>query len=241
MSNNRGNTNRRRTRGGNRSQSNNQFPNRIDSRARGNAPQLLDKYKKLAQDAQMNGDRVQAEQYLQFADHYYRVLADNKSRQDEQRPNRDDNRDDNRGDNRGARNSSDDDGDERQDHRQNDRQSDRPDDRQEVRPRKQPRRPRKNEGQEASQGREQSEGADAPPEENPFTRTGKPAAPKGADKPKGKPRRSAKPAKDSGANGLDPSALPPAIGDDNGDAPKPRRRTRRAASEDDGDGAEAAA
>ncbi len=59
--------------------------NRIDSRARGNAPQLLDKYKKLAQDAQHNGDRVQAEYFLQFADHYFRVINDNKLRQEEAR------------------------------------------------------------------------------------------------------------------------------------------------------------
>ncbi len=62
--------------------------NRIDSRARGNAPQLLDKYKKLAQDAQHNGDRVQMEYYLQFADHYFRVIADNKARQEEARAKR---------------------------------------------------------------------------------------------------------------------------------------------------------
>lgn len=83
MNNNR--NNRRRGRG-NRNQGGNPAQmNRIDSRARGNAPQMLDKYKKLAQDAQHNGDRVQMEYYLQFADHYFRVIADNKSRQDEQR------------------------------------------------------------------------------------------------------------------------------------------------------------
>jgi hypothetical protein len=59
--------------------------NRIDSRARGNAPQLLEKYRKLAQDAHLNGDRVQAEYYLQFADHYFRVTADSRVRTDEQR------------------------------------------------------------------------------------------------------------------------------------------------------------
>lgn len=83
--NNNNRNNRRRGRG-NRSQSGSGSQlNRIDSRARGNAPQMLDKYKKLAQDAQHNGDRVQMEYYLQFADHYFRVIADNKARQDEQR------------------------------------------------------------------------------------------------------------------------------------------------------------
>ncbi len=82
-------TSRRRGRGNNRTQNNNRngydHQNRIDNRARGNAAQMLEKYKKLAQDAQLNGDRVQAEYYHQFADHYFRVLADFRSRQEENR------------------------------------------------------------------------------------------------------------------------------------------------------------
>ena len=83
---------RRRGRGNNnnRTQSNNRNgydnQNRVDNRARGNAAQMLEKYKKLAQDAQHNDDRVQAEYYHQFADHYFRVLADFRSRQEENRP-----------------------------------------------------------------------------------------------------------------------------------------------------------
>ncbi len=66
--------------------------NRIDNRARGNAAQLLEKYKALARDAQMQGDRVNTEYYLQFADHYFRVLSESRSRFEEQqpRPRRDD-------------------------------------------------------------------------------------------------------------------------------------------------------
>lgn len=86
--NNRGN-NRRRGRGNNRQQGG-QPLNRIDSRARSNAPQLLEKYRKMALDAHLNGDRVQEEYYLQFADHYFRVLADQRQRQDDGRPRRDD-------------------------------------------------------------------------------------------------------------------------------------------------------
>jgi hypothetical protein len=67
--------------------------NRQDNRQRGNAAQLLEKYKSLARDAQLAGDRVQTEYYLQYADHYYRVLEDNRSRFEEQqaqrRPRRD--------------------------------------------------------------------------------------------------------------------------------------------------------
>ena len=94
--NNNNNNNRRRGRGSNnRPQGGGgQQLNRIDSRARGNAPQMLEKYRKLAQDAHLNGDRVQAEYYLQFADHYFRVSADTRVRQDEQRGGR---RDENSG------------------------------------------------------------------------------------------------------------------------------------------------
>ena len=94
MNNNRGNNNNNRRRGrgnnnntggGNRPQGGGQQLNRIDSRARGNAPQMLEKFRKLASDAHRNGDRVQAEYYLQFADHYFRVIADTRVRQEEQR------------------------------------------------------------------------------------------------------------------------------------------------------------
>lgn len=59
--------------------------NRQDNRQRGNAAQLLEKYKGMARDAQMQGDRVQTEAYLQFADHYYRILNENRARFEEQR------------------------------------------------------------------------------------------------------------------------------------------------------------
>jgi len=64
--------------------------NRQDNRQRGNAAQLLEKYKTMARDAQMQGDRVQTEYYLQFADHYYRILNENRARFEEQRRQRGD-------------------------------------------------------------------------------------------------------------------------------------------------------
>jgi hypothetical protein len=60
--------------------------NRMEVRVRGNAHQLLEKYKQLARDASQAGDRVAAEYYLQHADHYFRVLSEFRSRQEEQRP-----------------------------------------------------------------------------------------------------------------------------------------------------------
>ncbi len=58
--------------------------NRIDNRARGNAAQLHEKYRNLARDAQTQGDRVMTEYYLQFADHYFRVLNESRARFEEQ-------------------------------------------------------------------------------------------------------------------------------------------------------------
>lgn len=88
---------RRRGRGGPRGQS----PggnHRQDNRQRGNAAQLLEKYKNMARDAQLAGDRVQSEYYLQFADHYFRVLGENRPRFDEQRRQRDDSGDEDESD-----------------------------------------------------------------------------------------------------------------------------------------------
>lgn len=197
MNNNRGN-NRRRGRN-NRSQGGGQHLNRIDSRARGNAPQLLDKYKKLAEEAHRNGDRVQAEYYLQFADHYFRVIADGKARQDEQRQKRDDDRqsdDDNRGQNN-----------------DNDSDSDDGEEEEETSNRRQRRR---------------KDGGD----ENPFTR----------DSRQRRQRRSRDDEESSdGGNsetenavdndgGLDPQALPPAIGETE-EKPKRRGRPRKVKAE----------
>jgi hypothetical protein len=46
----------------------------IDVRVRGNAWQVCEKYQALARDAQGAGDRVAAENYLQHAEHYYRII-----------------------------------------------------------------------------------------------------------------------------------------------------------------------
>src|SRR3546814_1071173 len=44
---------------------------------------MIEKYRNLARDAQLAGDRVQTEYYLQFADHYFRVVSDFRARQEE--------------------------------------------------------------------------------------------------------------------------------------------------------------
>jgi hypothetical protein len=76
----------KRSRGrGRRPPSNN--PNRtFDStgpeiKIRGSAAQVYEKYLQLARDANAAGDRVAAENYLQHAEHYYRILAANQPQQ----------------------------------------------------------------------------------------------------------------------------------------------------------------
>lgn len=90
---------RRRGRGGQRGQNLGGQPgNRQDNRQRGNAAQLLEKYKSLARDSQLAGDRVQTEYYLQYAEHYFRVLGENRSRFEDQRRQRGEDADDDEGD-----------------------------------------------------------------------------------------------------------------------------------------------
>ncbi len=85
---------RRRGRGrspqGNNGPRGNESGSRIDSRARGNAPQMLEKFKNMAREAQTQGDRVMMEYYLQYADHYFRIVAESRARFEETRRQRDD-------------------------------------------------------------------------------------------------------------------------------------------------------
>ncbi len=81
------NSSRRRGRSNNRPQNgmrSGEQGSRIDNRARGNAVQLHEKYKNMARDVQLQGDRVMSEYYNQFADHYFRVLSEHRARQEEQ-------------------------------------------------------------------------------------------------------------------------------------------------------------
>ena len=87
--------------------------NRQENRNRGNAAQLLEKYKSMARDAQMAGDRVQTEYYLQYAEHYYRVLNENRARFEEQRGKRDDYYDEDEGEDESVAAEAGDEGDDR--------------------------------------------------------------------------------------------------------------------------------
>ena len=48
-----------------------------DVKVRGSANQICEKYQALARDASSSGDRIMAENYLQHAEHYYRLVNAN--------------------------------------------------------------------------------------------------------------------------------------------------------------------
>ena len=90
--------NRRTRRGNNNRKASNPLArsyesNGPDVKIRGSAQQIADKYLTLARDAQSSGDRVIAENYLQHAEHYSRIVAAAQAQAAAQAPreNRDDN------------------------------------------------------------------------------------------------------------------------------------------------------
>ncbi len=54
-------------------------------RIRGNAWQVHEKYQALARDAASSGDRIQAENYLQHAEHYFRIINQIQESENRQR------------------------------------------------------------------------------------------------------------------------------------------------------------
>ena len=226
---------RRRGRGGQRPQNLGGRPdgNRQDNRQRGNAAQLLEKYKSMARDAQLAGDRVQTEYFLQYADHYYRVLGESRARFEEQRRQRGDDMDDDDGDEDFA-----DSGDEQgsQDNRRDDERPERPE--RDDRPQRQQRSERPDRDDRPQRDRnertERTERAERPRRYARDDRNGEEAGNRQSE---------------GDGESIAFEALPPAIGRvDSDDQPepeaevaKPRRRTRRPRTDEaDGDVAPAA-
>jgi hypothetical protein len=56
-----------------------------DGKVRGTPQQIIDKYLALARDGQVSGDRVAAENYLQHAEHYARLLSEAQQQNQEHR------------------------------------------------------------------------------------------------------------------------------------------------------------
>jgi hypothetical protein len=244
---------RRRGRGGQRSQGGNpgrgpDNGNRIDNRARGNAAQLLEKYKTLARDAQMQGDRVNTEYYLQFADHYFRVLAETRSRFEENQPRRQndqfdgDDGDDFDGAEDGVENANDGyrgNGRDRQERSERYERQDRPD-RQERQDRSRDRAER--DGNRIAANEDGEDDAPIAAQQG----GGMQDRDRAEDRPRrGRPRRVANDPVALNGNGHDAAAdsgalpadlLPPAIGavssDDDAPAEKPRRRRRVATADE---------
>lgn len=87
--NNQNNKNRQRGRNGGRKHVNplsrNFESNGPDVKVRGNAAHIAEKYMQLARDAQSSGDSVMAENYLQHAEHYFRIVSSAQQAQSGQR------------------------------------------------------------------------------------------------------------------------------------------------------------
>lgn len=56
-----------------------------DVKVRGNAAHVAEKYLQLARDAQSSGDPILAENYLQHAEHYFRIVASAQQQQNQPR------------------------------------------------------------------------------------------------------------------------------------------------------------
>jgi hypothetical protein len=54
-----------------------------DVKVRGTASNIAEKYQQLARDAHTAGDLVTAEAYQQYAEHYYRLVADQERSSDQ--------------------------------------------------------------------------------------------------------------------------------------------------------------
>jgi Domain of unknown function (DUF4167) len=242
---------RRRGRGGG-PRSPNQGPNpgnRQENRSRGNAAQLHEKYKSLARDAQMQGDRVQTEYWLQFADHYFRILNENRPRFEEQRSRRDEFQDEDEGDEEQLQSADNDDGDEDEDrggrndrHDRQDRQ-DRGYRAEGDRPRRDFRRDREFEGREPREARNDREPrADREPRNDRDGGESRPVreARNGDVRPERRPRGPRREAPVETGERISLDVLPPAISPPmsvvEGDAPAkaPRRRTTRRPRAEDG-------
>ena len=57
-----------------------------DGKVRGTPQQIIEKYQALARDAQVSGDRVAAENYLQHSEHYTRLLGEALRHMQDNRP-----------------------------------------------------------------------------------------------------------------------------------------------------------
>jgi hypothetical protein len=198
--------------------------NRQDNRQRGNAAQLLEKYKALARDMQLAGDRVQTEYYLQFADHYFRVLEEGRSRfEDQDQRRRRDQDDDEGGDESASADNQNNDDDDREEQRPAQRRERGRQDGNRPEGERQPRGDRAERGDRPERDRQEQ-----PQRAERAERSERPMRPRrdAVDQPAGEER-------------IAHSVLPPAIGISNDadevEAPRPRRRVRKPRGDEGGE------
>lgn len=196
-----------------------------DVKVRGAASTIHEKYLQLHRDASSSGDRVKAENYLQHAEHYFRIMQ----AQDEQRNNRQDNQ------SRGGNNQN-----QNQNQSQNQSQSRGGNNSQGQG------QDNSGSGKDEQPNRRDEEKVEAKADDQPKSRGRKPKSDDSGDKSERKPRRAAK--KDDG--GSDPLGVvtpeeSSELGQPSGDQPKRRGRPRKSeqpaeADADSGDKKEAA-
>ena len=58
---------------------NSNFIRKVPGRNNHNTPKLIEKYNDLAREALSNGDKILSENYLQHADHFMRILAEQEN------------------------------------------------------------------------------------------------------------------------------------------------------------------
>jgi len=185
----------------------------------------------MARDSQLAGDRVQTEYYLQFADHYFRVLGESRSRFEDQRRQRDDDGDEDEGEDdliEAGEESGSDEGDSEQNF-------DRPRRRERNERSERSERPERNDRGERPERSERSDRGERPERQERDPRYAREERPR-----RERPARNGSAIERDEDEGIAIDALPPSIGAEVSNDTveteettlRPRRRTRRPRTED---------
>lgn len=132
-----------------------------DVKIRGTANHIFEKYQALARDAQSSGDRIAAENYLQHAEHYHRLIVSAQAQQEQNRQEQQDRQNGNdRNDQSDDNGSSDNDANEASDDETSSAKSD--DDQQDDKPAPRRRAPRRRRTADKADGGDKSATEDVP-------------------------------------------------------------------------------
>ncbi|MDP2121111.1 MAG: DUF4167 domain-containing protein [Hoeflea sp.] len=175
--------------GGNRSKGQNPLSRTYDSsgpdvKIRGTAQHVAEKYMNLARDAQSSGDRVMAENYLQHAEHYNRIILTAQAQMQERFQ-----RDDNAPQGRDSQDQDDDDRDSDDDNdgmsydQRGDRSDQQPRSDQQARPERQPQQQDRQDRQDRPERQDRAERNDRPDRSERSERRERPPRPEHQPKP----------------------------------------------------------